>query len=70
VSGYKTGIYIGVIGGQILNGADPGTIPIIDPGVTDIAFNLERAKMLGITIPTPDLVKADVVFQSIGSSRY
>jgi ABC-type uncharacterized transport system substrate-binding protein len=70
VSGYKTGIYIGVLGGQILNGADPGTISIIDPEVTDIAFNLQRANMLGITIPTPELVAADVVFQTIGSSRY
>jgi ABC-type uncharacterized transport system substrate-binding protein len=70
VSGYRTGIYVGVLGGQILHGANPGTIPIIDPGVTDIAFNLARAKMLGITIPTPELVAADVVFQSIGGTRF
>ena len=70
VSGYKTGIYVGVLGGEILNGVNPGTIPIIDPGLTEIAFNLERAAMLGIKIPTQELVKADTVFQTIGSTRF
>ncbi len=70
VSGYKTGIYVGVLGGQILGGADPGSIPIIDPRVTDIAFNLERANMLGIKIPTQDLIAASVVFPTIGSPRF
>lgn len=70
VSGYKTGIYVGVLGGQILGGTDPGTIPILDPQATDIAFNLERAAMLEINIPIQELVAADVVFQTIGSSRF
>jgi hypothetical protein len=35
-----------------------------------IAFNLERAAMLGIELPTEELIIADVVFQTIGSSRY
>lgn len=70
VSGYKTGIYVGILGGEILGGASPGDIPIIDPEVTDIAFNLERAAMLGIKLPAEELIIADVVFQTIGSSRY
>jgi len=70
VSGYKTGIYVGVLGGQILGGTDPGTIPILDPQATDIAFNLERAAMLGINIPIQELIAADVVFQTIGSTRF
>jgi ABC-type uncharacterized transport system substrate-binding protein len=70
VSGYKTGIYVGILGGEILKGTSPGDIPIIDTEVTDVAFNLERAAMLGIEIPTDELVIADVVFQTIGSSRY
>ena len=70
VSGYKTGIYTGIRGGEILGGAYPGAIPISDPEVTDIAFNLERAGMLGIKIPIQELTVADVVFQTIGSSRY
>ena len=66
VDGYKTGIYTGVIGGGILNGADPGTIPIVDPQAVEIAFNLCRADMLGITIPTAELAAADKVFHTIG----
>ncbi len=70
VSGYKTGIYVGILGGEILGGTSPGDISIIDPEVMDIAFNLERAAMLGIELPTEELTIADVVFQTIGSSRY
>nr|QNO55622.1 hypothetical protein JLLEDACL_00021 [Methanosarcinales archaeon ANME-1 ERB7] len=64
VSGYKTGIYVGVIGGEILEGSNPATIPIVDPKVVDIAFNLERAEMLGIEIPATELVEATEVFHS------
>lgn len=66
VSYYDTGIYVGLIGGEILEGADPATIAIIDPGAVDISFNLERAEMLGIRIPATELVEATEVFQSIG----
>ncbi len=62
VSYYKTGIYVGVIGGAILDGGDPATIAIVDPKAVDIAFNLERAEMLGITIPAQELVEATAVF--------
>jgi len=66
VDGYKTGIYTGVIGGDILNGADPVDIPIVDPHAVEIAFNLCRANILGITIPTSELAAADQVFHTIG----
>jgi ABC-type uncharacterized transport system substrate-binding protein len=66
VDGYKTGIYTGVIGGEILNGADPGTIPIVDPKAVEITFNVCRANMLGITIPDAELAAADKVFHTIG----
>jgi ABC-type uncharacterized transport system substrate-binding protein len=66
VDGYNTGIYTGVIGGEILNGADPGAIPIVDPKAVEIAFNLCRADMLGITIPTAELAAADKIFHTIG----
>ncbi len=65
VSGYKTGIYVGVIGGEILEGSNPATIPIVDPKVVDIAFNLERAEMLGVKIPATELAEATEVFHSI-----
>ena len=66
VDGYNTGIYTGVIGGEILNGADPGEIPIVDPQAVEIAFNLCRADMLGIIIPAGELAAADKVFHTIG----
>jgi ABC-type uncharacterized transport system substrate-binding protein len=70
VSGCKTGIYVGVLAGEILKGTNPGAIPTIDPGVTDIAFNLERIAMLGIKIPPQELIASDEVFQTIGSPRF
>lgn len=66
VDGYKTGIYTGIIGGDILSGADPGMIPIVDPQAVEICFNLCRANILGITIPTSELAAADKVFHTIG----
>ena len=65
VSYYKTGIYAGVIGGEILGGASPATIAIIDPKVTDVSFNLERAEMLEIRIPATELADATAVFLSV-----
>jgi len=64
VSGYKTGLYVGVIGGEIIGGKDPAIIPIVDPAVIEVAFNLERADTLGITIPAEELVKASEVFHA------
>ncbi|GEM_PF-58378 len=66
VSYYKTGIYVGLIGGEILSGADPAEIPIADPNVVDITFNLERGEMLGITIPRAELAEATEVYHTIG----
>ena len=65
-SGYRTGIYGGVIGGEVLKGAAPAEIAIIDPKVVDVSFNLEREKMLGLNIPSDELAKATEVFKSIG----
>lgn len=66
ISGYKTGIYVGIIGGEILEGKNPATIPIVDPKAVEITFNLERAKMLGVKIPATELTEAIHVFHSIG----
>jgi len=61
VSYYKTGIYVGVIGGEILGAASPATIAIIDPKVTDVSFNVERAEMLETNIPATELADAGAV---------
>jgi ABC-type uncharacterized transport system substrate-binding protein len=66
VSGYKTGLYVGVIGGEVLGGTDPAAIPIVDPKEVEVAFNLERADALGITLPAEELVKANEVFHARG----
>jgi len=69
VSYYRTGIYAGLIGGDILGGSDPASIPIIDPNVVDTAFNLARAETLGMKIPRMELVNATAVYHSIGSTK-
>jgi putative ABC transport system substrate-binding protein len=65
ISYYKTGIYVGVIGGNILGDSEPATIAIVDPRAVDISFNLERAEMLGIEIPATELAEATEVFHAI-----
>lgn len=62
ISYYMTGVYVGGIGAEILEGKDPATIPIVDPKAVDIGFNLERAEMLEIEIPATELAKATVIF--------
>ena len=58
-------IYAGVIGGEILGGATPATIAIIDPKVTDVTFNIERAEMLGLSIPATELAYATAVLHYV-----
>jgi ABC-type uncharacterized transport system substrate-binding protein len=55
VSGCKSGIYVGILGGEILRGISPGDIPITGPEVADTALNLERAAMLEIELPVEEL---------------
>jgi len=66
---YKSGIYAGIIGGEILQGSAPGGIAIVDPGVVETAFNLERAKMLQIEIPIKELVQADEISLHLRETR-
>ena len=64
---FKTGIYAGVIGGEIMGGREPDSIPITDPDAASITFNLRRAEMLDIQLPATVLVNADEVFHAIES---
>jgi len=61
-SGTRNGIYVGVLGGEVLRGLDPGTVPIVDLNFTEFTVNIDRAAMLGITIPPEELVNAAEVF--------
>lgn len=67
-SGLKTGAYVGALGADILNGADPATIPIVDPQQTDTHINAARAYTLGVEVPPRELAEADEVYDTIGGS--
>ena len=68
-SGHKVGIFAGMVGGSILDGEDPGSIPIVDPKEIDVAYNLERARTLGVTFPAAELDSADAVYNTLGGGN-
>jgi len=53
----RAGAYID----KIANGANPATLPVEEPTVFELVINLQAAKRMGITIPTPLLLRADRV---------
>jgi putative tryptophan/tyrosine transport system substrate-binding protein len=48
---------------KILDGANPGDLPLQFPSKWTLAVNLKTAKALGVTIPPPLLARADEVIQ-------
>jgi putative ABC transport system substrate-binding protein len=64
---YKAGLATGDMVADILEGADPATIPVkflTDPSESDMLFDLDEAVNCGITIPDEYLNQANYIFEN------